>query len=80
MGLYYCGGFDWTFNTTPITTAADIGLSIPQSEEYIAYATAHWHELIERYQPSLMWGDVGYPSRRMWHRCLPTITTTCPTE
>jgi len=61
MGLYYCGGFDWCFNTTPITSAADLGLSIPQSPEYIAYCTDHWHELIDRYQPSLMWGDVGYP-------------------
>jgi alpha-L-fucosidase len=61
MGFYYCGGFDWTFNTTPITTAADLGLSIPQSPEYIAYCTAHWHELMDRYLPSIMWGDVGYP-------------------
>ena len=61
MGLYYCGGFDWTFNTVPITTAADLGLSIPQSLEYIEYCTSHWHELIERYQTSVMWGDVGYP-------------------
>jgi alpha-L-fucosidase len=61
MGLYYCGGFDWTFNTTPITSAVDLGLSIPQSPEYIAYCTKHWHELIDRYQPSVMWGDVGYP-------------------
>jgi alpha-L-fucosidase len=61
MGLYYCGGFDWTFNTVPITTAADIALSIPQSPEYIQYCTKHWHELIDRYQPSVMWGDVGYP-------------------
>jgi alpha-L-fucosidase len=61
MGLYYCGGFDWTFNTAPITSAADLGLSIPQCPEYIDYCTSHWHELIERYQPSVMWGDVGYP-------------------
>jgi alpha-L-fucosidase len=61
MGLYYCGGFDWTFNTVPITSAADLGLSIPQSPEYIDYCTNHWHELIDRYHPSVMWGDVGYP-------------------
>jgi alpha-L-fucosidase len=62
MGLYYCGGFDWSFNNTPITSAADLGLSIPQSRAYIAYCTDHWHELIDRYQPSVMWGDVGYPA------------------
>ena len=63
MGLYYCGGFDWTFNHSPISTAADIGLSIPQSPEYIEYCTRHWYELIDRYKPSIMWGDVGYPFR-----------------
>lgn len=62
MGLYYCGGFDWCFNTAPIRTAADLALSIPQSAEYAAYCTGHWRELIERYQPSVMWGDVGFPS------------------
>ena len=61
MGIYYCGGFDWCFNTSPIVAASDLALSIPQSPEYIAYCTNHWHELIERYQPSVMWGDVGYP-------------------
>ena len=63
MGLYYCGGFDWCFNTNPIRTAADLALSIPQSPEYAAYCTNHWHELIERYQPSILWGDVGYPNK-----------------
>ena len=63
MGLYYCGGFDWCFNTKPITNAADLALSIPQSPAYAAYCTSHWHELIERYQPAVLWGDVGYPSR-----------------
>lgn len=63
MGIYYCGGFDWTFNTRPITVAADMLLSIPQSQAYVDYCTAHWRELVERYQPAVMWGDVGYPSR-----------------
>ena len=63
MGLYYCGGFDWCFTTKPITTAADLALSVPRSTEYAAYCTDHWHELIDRYEPSVMWGDVGYPYR-----------------
>ncbi|MBI9106457.1 MAG: alpha-L-fucosidase [Spirochaetales bacterium] len=61
MGIYYSGGYDWCFNIKPITTAADLGLSVPQSLEYVDYCTNHWHELIDRYQPSVMWGDVGYP-------------------
>src|SRR6185436_17996606 len=33
----------------------------PQSEEYARYADAHWRELIERYQPSVLWNDITYP-------------------
>ena len=34
MGLYYCGGFDWIFNTRPITTGLDMATSVPQSQDY----------------------------------------------
>jgi len=34
---------------------------VPQSPEYAQYADAHWRELIERYQPSVMWNDISYP-------------------
>jgi alpha-L-fucosidase len=37
--------------------------AIPQSEEYLAYADAHWRELIERYEPCVLWNDIGYPAR-----------------
>ena len=35
--------------------------AIPQSEEYGRYADAHWRELIERYNPAVLWNDIGYP-------------------
>ena len=61
MGLYYSGGLDWTFETRPIATSADLRSTAPQSEEYARYADAHWRELIERYQPAVMWNDITYP-------------------
>lgn len=61
MGLYYSGGLDWTFNPLVIRDLADMLLAVPQSREYIAYADAHLRELMERYKPSVLWNDIGYP-------------------
>jgi len=61
MGLYYSGGLDWTFTTEPIRNRQDLLARVPQSQEYAGYADAHWLELIERYQPSVMWNDISYP-------------------
>jgi alpha-L-fucosidase len=61
MGLYYSGGYDWTFVPGPIRTAADYETVKPQSEEYGKYANAQIHELIERYHPSILWSDIGWP-------------------
>lgn len=61
MGLYYSGGLDWTFTSEPIRTRADLMARVPQSEEYARYADAHWRELIDLYQPAVMWNDINYP-------------------
>lgn len=63
MGLYYSGGLDWTFESRPIASFMDLFLTAPQSEEYARYAGSHWRELIDRYQPSVMWNDIGYPTK-----------------
>ena len=47
MGLYYSGGYDWTFVPGPIRTVADYQTVKPQSEEYGKYAFAQIHELID---------------------------------
>jgi alpha-L-fucosidase len=62
LGLYYSGGLDWTFDQMPIQDIADLLLTVPQGADYVAYADQHWRELIERYAPSLMWNDIGYPA------------------
>lgn len=61
MGLYYSGGLDWTFETRPVRTMADVRGTVVQTPEYAAYADAHWRELMERYQPAILWNDIGYP-------------------
>ncbi len=61
MGLYYSGGLDWTFEPHPIAGRADFKTNPPQTEEYARYADAHWRELIERYQPAVLWNDITYP-------------------
>lgn len=61
MGLYYSGGLDWTFEESPVATLADLRRTVPQSPEYAAYADAHWRELMDRYQPAVLWNDINYP-------------------
>jgi alpha-L-fucosidase len=63
MGLYYSGGLDWSFQNGPIRNGEELYKLVPQSEEYARYADAHWRELIERYQPALMWNDISYPKK-----------------
>jgi alpha-L-fucosidase len=62
FGTYYSGGLDWTFGGLPITDLAGMFRAIPQSPEYLAYADAHWAELIDRYRPDVLWNDIGYPA------------------
>jgi alpha-L-fucosidase len=61
MGLYYSGGYDWTFNTGPIETAADYQAVKPETAAYGAYAFAQIHELMEKYHPWLLWNDIDWP-------------------
>ncbi|MGC1424665.1 MAG: alpha-L-fucosidase [Terracidiphilus sp.] len=61
MGLYYSGGYDWTFNTGPIQVNADYDAVKPQSDAYGKYAFAQIHELINRYHPAILWNDIDWP-------------------
>ncbi len=62
FGTYYSGGLDWTFGGLPITDFASMLAAIPQTGEYLEYADAHWRELIDRYEPCVLWNDIGYPA------------------
>jgi alpha-L-fucosidase len=63
MGLYYSGGPDWWFEGQTVADVVDMANGIPQSPEYVRYVDAHWRELIERYQPSVLWNDIGFPAK-----------------
>ena len=62
MGLYYSGGFDWPFNDAVISGVADMALAVPQSSDYVAYCEAHLRELIDSYEPSVLWNDIACPA------------------
>jgi len=61
FGLYYSGGIDWTFNREPLRTMGDFVGSVPGGV-YPAYADAQVRELIARYEPSVLWNDISWPS------------------
>jgi alpha-L-fucosidase len=61
MGLYYSGGYDWTFVPGPIQTPDDGPKVEPESEAYGNYAFAQIHELIAQYHPAVLWNDIAWP-------------------
>ncbi|WP_421860803.1 alpha-L-fucosidase [Parvibaculum sp.] len=61
FGVYYSGGIDWTFNREPLRTLGDFIGSMPGGD-YRAYAMAQTRELIERYEPSVLWNDISWPT------------------
>ena len=62
MGLYYSGGYDWPVNDAVMRQGADAILAAPSDPNYVGYVTSHVSELIERYKPSLLWNDIGWPN------------------
>ncbi len=61
MGLYYSGGYDWPYNDAVMSNPADALLAVPADPAYADYAAAHVRELIERYEPSVLWNDICWP-------------------
>jgi alpha-L-fucosidase len=61
MGLYYSGGYDWTFLPGPIITRDDRARTEPETEAYGNYAFAQAEELIKRYHPAVLWNDIDWP-------------------
>lgn len=64
FGTYYSTGLDWTFQlVTEGGLVRDVMRSAPAGQDYADYVHAHMTELIDRYQPDVLWADIGYPSR-----------------
>ncbi|MHA1649064.1 MAG: alpha-L-fucosidase, partial [Candidatus Helarchaeota archaeon] len=61
MGFYYSGALDWSFTETPIQDFITFVKNGPLDPEYAEYVDKHWYELIDRYDPAILWNDIGYP-------------------
>ena len=61
MGYYYSGALDWSFQSEPITDGKSYIENGPNEIKYTEYANAHWYELIDDYNPMILWNDIGYP-------------------
>lgn len=68
-GIYYSSGVDWSFDNLPIRRLVDAHASCPPGAQYAGYVDAHWRELLDRYEPSVLWNDMGHPR----HRDLPRL-------
>ena len=61
LGFYYSGALDWSFNPNPIIDGKTFVSNGPAEMEYTTYANNHWYELINKYEPIILWNDIGYP-------------------
>lgn len=61
MGFYYSGALDWSFTQDPIKDGRSFVSNGPDEIEYTQYANNHWYELIDDYNPIILWNDIGYP-------------------
>lgn len=61
MGIYYSGVIDWSFDQNVIDSGVSFINTGDTSQDYAGYADAHWQELIKKYNPSILWNDIGYP-------------------
>ena len=61
FGTYYSSLLDWTFTDETIYRSSDMYFSPNIEQEYLDYCYNHWLELIDRYEPDILWSDIGYP-------------------
>jgi alpha-L-fucosidase len=64
MGVYYSSALDQSLTRSAMTDIAGLfSESGPIDRRYALYQESHWRELIDRYSPSILWGDIAYPPR-----------------
>lgn len=63
FGVYYSGAFDWTFAPHPMRDLLDSITTVPQQQAYVDYITDHFHDLIDRFAPDVLWNDIGTPGK-----------------
>lgn len=63
FGVYYSSGLDWHKEPhEPLTGAPDDNTRTAQGEEYARYMYLQVMDLIERYRPEVLWGDIDVPA------------------
>ncbi|MHA1871436.1 MAG: alpha-L-fucosidase [Promethearchaeota archaeon] len=61
FGAYYSGILDWTFQPNPIKDFGAFFKNAVLDKKYAEMVYNHYLELINRYHPSILWNDIGYP-------------------
>lgn len=62
FAVYYSGGLDWSMNAFPaLESFEDVENLRPNDAAYSMYAFNHVRDLIDRYQPDLIWNDIQWP-------------------
>lgn len=61
LGLYYSGIVDWRFTRRPMYTGYDVNHPDCIGYDYTDYAYNQTLELIDKYKPSVLWNDIGWP-------------------
>ncbi|MFC7405676.1 alpha-L-fucosidase [Georgenia alba] len=63
LGLYYSGGLDWHYRPMPphLDDASVHDTGRPKDAEYARYAYLHLRDLIDRFDPDILWNDINWP-------------------
>jgi alpha-L-fucosidase len=88
FGAYYSGGIDWTAAGLPlyseehltgalVTSRSGNGLGLWPAG-YAEYAVEHYLEIIERYSPSILWNDIGFPATEFSDRVFDAFYQAVP--
>ena len=63
MGLYYSGLIDWQFANDPIFDESENFSHACPTFEYADYSYKQMKELVDKYHPSVLWNDIGWPKQ-----------------
>lgn len=63
LGLYYSGILDWQYASTPIIDNDDLFNPPNITSAYADYAYQQVIELIDKYQPAVLWNDIAWPHK-----------------
>ncbi|WP_152361025.1 alpha-L-fucosidase [Microlunatus speluncae] len=62
FGVLYSSGLDFTVIEPPAPDFEEVPPGIADNADYARTLDTHWRELIDRYRPSVLWNDAGFPA------------------